>query len=63
MESNATEAHRHACEVRYWVARCYPNGLEMADQMMRIEKRRGKAAADVLRADARIEWAKRRAAA
>jgi len=35
----------------------------MADQMMRIEKKRGKAAADVLRADARIEWAKRMAAA
>lgn len=62
MAEAEAEKHRHACEVRYWVNRCYPNGLEMADQMARIEKKRGKAAADALRADARIEWAKRRAA-
>ncbi len=54
------EKHRHACEVRYWVALHYPDGQAMNSRMNSIERRRGKEAADALRADARIEWAKRR---
>ncbi len=53
------EKHRHACEVRYWVGLHYPDGQSMNSRMNSIERRRGKEAADALRADARIEWAKR----
>lgn len=48
----ASEAHRHACEVRWLVA--LPTHAARADYLERVTDRRGTAAADALRRDA---WA------
>jgi len=59
----ADEEHRHECEVRDCVRRFYPDGDAMASHLDKITKRRGKEAADRLRADVRAAWMERRAAA
>lgn len=55
--TTAEELHR--CEVVGVVNRYFPNG-DPKPFFADVEKKRGKAVADVLRADCRNEWAKRR---
>jgi hypothetical protein len=55
-----TREELHACEVRDCVRRYYPDGQKMADFLAKVEKARGHGAAEKLRADVRIAWAKRR---
>lgn len=50
------ELHRHECEVRDCIKRFYPDGSAMAEHLNKIEKRRGKPAADRLRVDLRKAW-------
>lgn len=57
-----SELHRHECEVRDCIKRFYPNGNAMAEHLNLIEKRRGKDAADRLRADVREAWKSKRGA-
>lgn len=54
-----TEEHRHACEVRYVAA--MPTRQQRADYLEAIDKRRGQAAGDALRAGLREMWAARKA--
>lgn len=54
-----SSAYRHECEVRDCIRRYYPDGGAMNEHLVGVQKRRGKAAADKLRADCRIEWAKK----
>ena len=43
------EQHRHECEIRHWLSVTNGNHTQLREAMQRIEKRRGKAAADRLR--------------
>jgi hypothetical protein len=50
------DLHRH--EVASVIRRFYPRGEEAAEYFKLVEKKRGKEAADRLRADCRIAWKK-----
>lgn len=50
------EQFRHECEVRWCVRAHFPDGERMAEQLARVERRRGKPAAERLRADVRVAW-------
>jgi hypothetical protein len=58
-----SDDHRHACEVRWCVRNFWPSGDRMAAQIALVERRRGKAAANRLRADVREAWRAEMAAA
>lgn len=58
-ESIAADIHR--CEVRTIVNRYFPDG-DPKPFFAEVEKRRGKVAADILRADCREEWQRRKSA-
>jgi len=51
------EAHRHACEVDYVLAR--PGKAARNEYLALVAKARGQAAADQLKADAMVEWRRR----
>ena len=53
-----TEAHRHACEVRYVMG--MPTRDQRAGFLDGVERRRGKPAADRLRDDVATAWRARR---
>jgi hypothetical protein len=53
-----TEAHRHACEVRYVLA--MPDKNRRRAYLAGVEKARGKPAADRLRTDILNEWKARK---
>jgi hypothetical protein len=57
------DEYRHACEVRWCVRNFWPSGDRIAAHLDLIAKRRGKAAADRLRADVREAWRAEMAAA
>lgn len=57
---HADEQFRHECEVRWCVSEHYPDGERMAAHLDLVTRRRGKVAADRLRADVRKAWAIRR---
>ena len=57
---NATEQHRAECEARHWLAITRGDPQAVADLMGRIAKRRGQSAADKLRDQMRLEWARQR---
>ena len=50
------EQHRHECEVRDCIRRFFPRGAAMAAHLALVERKRGKPAADRLRADLRQAW-------
>lgn len=54
------EEDRHRCEVDSVIRQYYPDNKRAAAYFDLVEKARGKEAADRLRADCRIAWAKRR---
>lgn len=56
-----TQAELHRCEVLAIVNRYFPNGDPKPFFEM-VEKHRGKVAADILRADCREEWQRRKSA-
>jgi hypothetical protein len=56
-EALRADLHRH--EVASVIRRYYPRGEEAAEYFKLVEKKRGKEAADKLRADCRIAWKKR----
>jgi len=51
-----TEQHRHECEARFWLAETGGNADQVDGQMERITRRRGKEAADRMRAEMRRQW-------
>jgi hypothetical protein len=51
-----TEQHRHECEARFWVAETGGKADEVDALIARIEKRRGKPAAERLREEMRRQW-------
>ncbi len=57
----ASEEWRRICEARYWLRQGYTTADRVEDLLARIRKRRGCAAAELLRADMRAEWANRAA--
>lgn len=50
------EQFRHEYEVRDCIRRFYPDGDRMAAHLDLVGRRRGKVAADRLRADVRVAW-------
>jgi hypothetical protein len=54
-----TQDELHRCEVIGIVNRYFPHG-DPKPFFAEVEKKRGKESADKLRADCRVEWAKRR---
>ena len=56
------EANRRECEARYWLKHTGGSKQAVEDLMVRIEKRRGAKAAQLLRDDMRAQWAKQRGA-
>lgn len=54
--TGAHEQYRHACEVRDCIRRFFPRGEAMAAHLEMVERRRGKVAAERLRADVRLAW-------
>ena len=70
IESNVPNAiesaadDRHDCEVRDMIRRFFPHRVETMKAFFGdVEKHRGKAAAEKLKADTRIAWATAKAAA
>jgi hypothetical protein len=57
-----SEAHRKACEARYWLDQGYTTAERVEELMGRIAARRGKDAADELREEMRRQWPNRKAA-
>lgn len=57
MVDTSSEAHRHACEVRYVMA--LPTRYERTRYLEGIEAKRGKPAAERLRADVMAAWQQR----
>ncbi len=53
------EEFRHRCETSEWIRRAGTNGgwQWLAERLNNIEARRGKLAADRLRADIKAQWA------
>jgi len=58
-DPDALRADLHRHEVASVIRRYYPRGEEAAEYLRLVEKKRGKEAADKLRADCRIAWKKR----
>jgi hypothetical protein len=58
-DSDALRADLHRHEVSSVIRRYYPRGEEAKEYFALVEKRRGKEAADKLRADCRIAWKRR----
>lgn len=58
-DPDALRADLHRHEVYSVIRRYYPRGEEAKEYFSLVEKRRGKEAADKLRADCRIAWKKR----
>jgi hypothetical protein len=58
-DPDALRADLHRHEVSSVIRRYYPRGEEAKEYFTLVEKRRGKEAADKLRADCRIAWKKR----
>lgn len=50
------EEQRHAAEVRSCIRQYYPDGKAAAAYFNQVEQKRGKEAADRLRADVRVAW-------
>jgi hypothetical protein len=60
-ESEDVRAEIHRCEVNTLVNRYFPHGGEQLGEFLKlVESKRGKPAADQLRADCREEWKKRK---
>lgn len=53
------EDDRHRCEVSWCIRAFYPRAEEAKEYFDRVEKHRGKEAADKLRFDTRKAWVKR----
>ena len=53
------EDERHRCEVSWVIRAFYPRNEEAKEYFQKVEKHRGKEAADRLRDDARKAWQKR----
>ena len=54
------EQHRLECESRFWLRDTKGNKVAVDELIGRIEKRRGKQAADYLREEMRRQWQSRR---
>ena len=54
------EQHRLECEARFWLRETKGNKAAVDELIGRIEKRRGKQAADYLREEMRRQWQSRR---
>lgn len=52
------EDERHRCEVSWCIRAFYPSANKAKEYFDLVEKKRGKEAADKLRADCRIAWKK-----
>ena len=55
-DPEALRADLHRCEVATVIRWFYPDGGKAKEYFDLVEKKRGKEAADVLRADCRIAW-------
>jgi hypothetical protein len=55
----AEKMARHECEIRWCLRNFYPDGVAMKAHFDACEKKRGKAATDMLRADVRKAWVQR----
>ena len=51
-----SEEFRRACEARCWLRRTGGNPAKIKALLLRIEAKRGKVAAEVLRQDMREQW-------
>ena len=51
-----TEAWRRECEARAWLKRTGGEPQKIRELLKRIEQKRGKKAADLLRQDMREQW-------
>lgn len=60
---NNSEEFRRACEARAWLQRTGGNPQKIRELLKRIEQKRGKAAADLLRLDMRTEYQRARSGA
>jgi hypothetical protein len=57
---SAVQLHRRMCEARHYLRQGYTSGPKVHQLVESITVRRGQAAAEQLRDDMRIEWARRR---
>lgn len=55
----SSEQYRRECEARHWLREGYTDARSVAELMERIEKKRGRDAALVLRDEMRRQWARR----
>lgn len=54
-----SDQHRRECEARYWIRHTKGNKTTVDELIGRIERRRGKLAADGLRDEMRRQWQSR----
>ena len=54
-----SEEFRRSCEARHWLVKMHGDPAKIKALLLRIEAKRGKEAAEILRADMRIAWRNR----
>jgi len=58
-QGRTDEAYRRECEARSWIKQGYFTAIRVEELMQRIERHRGREAAEVLRVEMRRQWVMR----